>query len=425
MARVGESLLLAALLVGCSNLGREQSALDAGATVVSCGELLPEPPGTPVSVPGAWPWPKDEIWADAQPLVDQEGNVLQRIRKQLLTTLNVWSPGGALRASTTVPVEQTPELPVASGFVAIEEQSGPPPLPTFDLVLFEPDGGTRATPTRQGSPLVARDPRGGLVTLSLANGELTAFDDLLQPRWSVQAPVLPEGGLLMSDRTTLGVDVSGHVLILFWTRDRPGPLGGVWVTRDGEVRPTFVAGTADPNNVLSLEPDANGGLFVRTTRCTGHCGDSWSGRFGALSSVQEEPPAWMVNLVGLETRLIHGRTGYAVLGADPDCISGCGVPPFSVCQIAVFAADGTKCGVIDFADALRTAPLPPFARAAGMANAGSGAPECFADLDVGLDGTVTAVVSAQLVRVPCDPETLLCADVVDWFPAYFPEPGSR
>jgi hypothetical protein len=49
-------------------------------------------PGTPVSVPGAWPWPKDEIWADAQPLVDNEGHVLQRVRKQLQTTFERVEP---------------------------------------------------------------------------------------------------------------------------------------------------------------------------------------------------------------------------------------------------------------------------------------------------------------------------------------------
>jgi hypothetical protein len=417
MARVGASLVLVVMLVGCSSVIQKEGPLDAGTAVISCEELLPGPPGTPVSVPGAWPWPKDEIWADAQPLVDNEGHVLQRVRKQLQTTLNVWSPGGALLASTTVPVEQTPQFSLASGFLAVEEQDAPPP-PSFDLLLFEPDGGTHATPTKEGSPLVVQDPRGGVVALSLTSGELTAFDDLLQARWSVQIPI-PLGLAFLREHTTVGVDVSGHVLILFWTMDIPGPLGGVWVTADGEVRPSFVAGVADPSELLSLEPDARGGLFVRTTRCTGHCVKGWSGRFGALSTAHEQPPGWRVDLVGLDTRLIRGGAGYAVIGGEPTCLSGCPVPPFAMCQIAVFAVDGTRCGVIDFADALRGAPVPPFGRSAVLANAGSGRPECSASLDVGLDGTVTAVVSAQLVQVPCDPESTFCADIVDWFPAYF------
>jgi hypothetical protein len=411
MGRVGASVLVAAMLVACSSAIGEQGALDAGLTVVSCSDLLPQPPGTPVSVPGGWPWPKDQIWIDVQPLVDREGNVLQRIQKQMQTTLNTWSTGGALLASTTVPTDQTPEWPVASGFVAIEEQNGPPPLPTFDLLLLEPDGSTRRTPISEGSPLVAQDPRGGVVALSSPSGQLTAYDDSLQARWSSQVPQA-------TGPAALGVDVSGHVLVLFSTTETPGPLSGVWVSADGKVGPTFVAGQFDPHEQLSLEPDANGGLFVRTMSCNGHCGERWTGRIGPLSPVQEQPPQWREELVGLSSRLIHGGTGYAVIGGEPSCLSGCTVPPFSSCQIGIFSRDGTKCGVIDFGDALRGAPPPPFARDGLMANAGSGPPECVAFLDVGLDGTVTAIVSAQLVHVPCDPETALCADVVDWFPAY-------
>jgi hypothetical protein len=417
MPRAQVLIPLVLLVGGCSSVVVDHAALDGGTPIVSCDRLLPGPPGTPVSVPGAWPWPKDQIWADAQPLVDRQGNVLQRIVKQELTTLNVWSSGGVLLASTTVSSEQSPVLPLASGWVAVDQHDGPPPLPTFDLLLLGPDAGTRATPSTPGNAIITQDPRGGVVALSLPGGELTAYDDLLQPRWSANVPLVRVA--LIQEHTTVGVDVSGHVLILFWTTDHPGPLSGVWVSADGEVGPSFVAGQADPNQFLSLEPDANGGLFLRTMQCSGHCVNGWSGRFAALGTVQEQPPTWRVDLVGLDTRLIHGGTGYAVIGGEPTCLSGCPVPPFSLCQIGVFAADGTNCGVIDFGNALRGAPPPPFGQSALVANAGSGPPECVAFLDVGLDGTVTAIVSAQLVHVPCDPETGLCADVVDWFPAYF------
>src|SRR5262249_56920606 len=57
-----------------------------------------------VAVPGAWPWPKDQIWADAQPLVDRTATSFSRSASSCIA--EPVAPAGT--AAVTKRIDETP-----------------------------------------------------------------------------------------------------------------------------------------------------------------------------------------------------------------------------------------------------------------------------------------------------------------------------
>jgi hypothetical protein len=376
------------------------SPQDGGPVVDPCAGLRPKPPGAPVSVATDDPLLAAYLIA-LQPISDGEGNVLLAIEGHFTTLeLSVRSPdGGVLGTSASY---GNIDIPLPSGFAGVRTNPvQPEPDLTFDVWMLQPDGGNRSTPKEPGIAIEARDPRAGLAVLGLRTKTLTDYDGTLDVRWRTPLPLsdAPDPSL-----TTVGVDVGGNALVLYWKGNEDAGVAGIWVDASGDASAPFDAAPSNHFFTYALVPAVEGGLFLRQTDCSGEtCILRWIARFAPLSTVPEPVPAWLLARPNSGIGFIHGHSAYAVGGTS-----------LALCTLEVVAADGTSCGVADFSAQL--AGDGHGASRLSAPNAGSGA-LCSASLDVGLDGTVTSV--RRGTGSDCAPVTNTCRAFWDWFPAYF------
>ena len=360
---------------------------DAGGTSNPCDGLRPGPPGQPVTVKV----PLNGRFSALSPLADGQGNVVTGTAG----ASNIYAAdGGFLGRASFLAFQPNGfglTVPLASGFAgAILAVNGPA------LVRVTPGGGVQdIAALNDFVALTTADPRGGLVLFTPT--ALTAYDDEMRSRFMLplQLPGVQPG--------QLGVDVAGNTLILFGANAFVYDLNGIWVDAAGNPGMAFPVAQQlrIDENVFSLAPDVQGGLFLWHQVCPGggsHCTSEWE-RYAALSSSPEPAPDWLSSRPAPNLRLIHGQSGYALTGA-----------PLPACAFEVLTATGMSCGFADFAPQLASsdASAPHF-----TANATGGRPPCHAALDIGRDGTVLSLTDEG-----CNAQGE-CPVSYDWFPAYF------
>jgi hypothetical protein len=258
-----------------------------------------------------------------------------------------------------------------------------------------PDGGVEdVAALKDAVAFTAADPRGGLVLLTPT--ALTAYDDHMQMRFTVP---LQLSGVQPGQ---LAVDVAGNTLILFGVNAFVYDLQGVWVDAAGNPGTPFPVAQQlrVDENVFSLAPDIQGGLFLWHQGCPvggSQCTSQWR-RYAALSASPEPAPDWLSSRPAPKLRLIHDQSGYALTGV-----------PLPACAFEVLTSAGVSCGFADFSARLPgfAAPLPRLKAKTG------GHPPCHSTLDIGRDGTVLSLTDEG-----CNSQGE-CPVSYDWFPAYF------